>query len=210
MAVALSLLVILPALAENTDGHSYQGRTLNDELIVGVFKNVAETQDCGDVTPVALSLESGSLTRAYMLDTTDADTATTNAADARDTFFNGKLYVSNQDDAFSTVLVTHLAADGIGTANPACVSVRVRNENTGEQITLNLVPTATEPTDVDGNDDDVRADQVYFQNYFKVVDRDGEKQVDKHNGPYVCDGAVVYPASGARAQQTASLWMTRI
>ena len=44
MAVVLSLLVILPALAENTDGHSYQGRTLNDELIVGVFADVAETQ----------------------------------------------------------------------------------------------------------------------------------------------------------------------
>ena len=192
MAVALSLLVILPALAENTDGHSYQGRTLNDELIVGVFKNVAETQD-GLIdpggAPVALSLESGSLTRAYMLDTTDADTA---AADARDTFFNGKLYVSNQDDAFSTVLVTHLAADGVSPANPACVSVRVRNENTGEQITLNLVPTDTNPTEAD------RATRIYFQNYFKVVDRDGEKQVDKHNGPYVCDGTVVYPASGAR------------
>ena len=37
MAVALSLLVILPALAENTDGQVYQGRTLSDELIVAVF-----------------------------------------------------------------------------------------------------------------------------------------------------------------------------
>ena len=112
---------------------------------------------------------------------TDDDTATTNAADAQDTFFNGKLYVSNQADAFSTVLVTHLAADGADTADPACVSVRVRNENTGEQITLNLVPTDTNPTEAD------RATRIYFQNYFKVVDRDGEKQVDKHNGPYVCD-----------------------
>ena len=123
MAVALSLLVILPALAENTDGHSYQGRTLNDELIVGVFEDVADTQgtdEAEDGVPSPLSLESGSLTRAYMLDTddgTDAGTAATNAADARDTFFNGKLYVSNQDDAFSTVLVTHLAADGADTAN---------------------------------------------------------------------------------------------
>ena len=198
MAVALSLLVILPALAENTDGHSYQGRTLKDELIVGVFEDVADTQgtdEAEDGVPSPLSLESGSLTRAYMLDTV-AGTATTNAADAQDTFFNGKLYVSNQDDAFSTVLVTHLAADGIGTANPACVSVRVRNENTGEQITLNLVPTSTEPTGVDGNPADRHVAQVYFQNYFKVVDRDGEKQVDKHNGPYVCDGTVVYATTG--------------
>ena len=119
MAVVLSLLVILPALAENTDGHSYQGRTLNDELIVGVFADVAETQIGvmavdGVRTPVPLSLNSWTmrpnLNRAYMLDTDGAPT-TTDAADARDTFFDGKLYVSNQDDAFSTVLVTHLAAD---------------------------------------------------------------------------------------------------
>ena len=201
MAVALSLLVILPALAENTDGHSYQGRTLNDELIVGVFEDVADTQgdEAVDGVPSPLSLESGSLTRAYMLDTDDGTedgTAATNAADARDTFFNGKLYVSNQADAFSTVLVTHLAADGTTPETLGCVSVRVRNENTGEQITLNLVPTATEPTEVDGNPAGRHVDRVYFQNYFKVVDRDGEKQVDKHNGPYVCDGTVVYATTG--------------
>ena len=58
MAVVLSLLVILPALAENTDGHSYQGRTLDDELIVGVFADVADSQDwyVNADAPLALSL----------------------------------------------------------------------------------------------------------------------------------------------------------
>ena len=36
------------------------------------------------------------------------------AADPQDTFFNGKLYVSNQDGAFSTVLVTHSGGWGDG------------------------------------------------------------------------------------------------
>ena len=44
MAVALSLLVILPALAENTDGQVYQGRTLSDELIVAVFDDPADSR----------------------------------------------------------------------------------------------------------------------------------------------------------------------
>ena len=37
MAVALSLLIILPALAENTNGQVTQGRGTDNELIVGVY-----------------------------------------------------------------------------------------------------------------------------------------------------------------------------
>ena len=37
MAVALSLLVILPALAENTNGQVTLGRNADNELIVGVY-----------------------------------------------------------------------------------------------------------------------------------------------------------------------------
>ena len=37
MAVALSLLVILPALAENTNGQVTLGRGEANELIVGVY-----------------------------------------------------------------------------------------------------------------------------------------------------------------------------
>ena len=37
MAVVLSLLVILPALAENTNGEVTQGRGTTGELIVGVY-----------------------------------------------------------------------------------------------------------------------------------------------------------------------------
>jgi hypothetical protein len=177
MAVALSLLIILPALAENTDGQVYQGRTLSDELIVGVFADVAETQALE--APVGLSLTSSSdLSRSYMKGTP--------AADPRDTFFNGRLYVSNQAKAFDTVLVTHLVED---TTDLQCTSVEIRNENTGSKITLQLVPTLTANTVTE-------PDTRYYQNYFRVVDRDGTTQVENHNGPYVCAGDVEYTGSG--------------
>ena len=187
MAVALSLLVILPALAENTDGKSRKGQTTPNELIVGVFSDVVDSQVGIDDTPVALSLESGSLTRAYMLDTTTSDAAS-NAADPRDTLFNGKLYVSNKAAAFDTVLVTHLG----DTPAEDCVNVMVRNANTGKSISLSLVPTSTIPAD--------DRTGTYYQNYFRVVDRDGEPQLDDHDGPYVCDGTVVYPGGGVRGE----------
>ena len=55
---------------------------------------------------------------------------------------------------------------------------QVRNENTGEKITLQLVPTTTGGAD--------RPDTRYYQNYFEVVDRDGEDQVDKYAGELTC------------------------
>ncbi len=174
MAVVLSLLVILPALAENTDGQATQGRLQSDELIVGVFADAADAQDkAAGVAPDALTLA----LRSDMLGP-DLSLATDDA-DPRDTFFNGKLYVSNQDDAFSTVLVTHLvdAPNGDGTFD--CASVVVRNENTGERITLQLVPSTLSGTPLNTR---------YYQNYFKVVDRDGENQVDKYDGLLACPG----------------------
>ena len=100
-----------------------------------------------------------------------------------DTFFNGKLYVSNQDDAFSTVLVTHLA-DGTTGADPPqmrerpgfATRTRASRSPCNSFRRRRLADTVVRPG-------------YYYQNYFKVVDRDGEKQVDAHDGPYVCDGA---------------------
>ena len=169
MAVVLSLLVILPALAENTDGQVYQGRTLDDELIVGVFADAADAQGTAAgtaPTPFTIGSESDMLG----LTLADADDA-----DPQDTLFNGKLYVSNQDDAFSTVLVTHLVAES---SPRKCASVQIRNANTGETITLQLVPT--------GLPGAAGTNARYYQNYFRVVDRDGENQVDKSNGELVC------------------------
>ena len=148
MAVVLSLLVILPALAENTDGQVYQGRTLSDELIVGVFADVADSQ--GGDAPVALGVSS----------TSDAYMVGDDAANPEDTFFNGRLYVSNQAKAFNTVLVTHL----VNITDPLnCVAVEIRNENTGSKISLQLVPTSANPGPTPP-----RPNTVYYQNYFRL------------------------------------------
>ena len=172
MAVVLSLLVILPALAENTDGQVYQGRTLSDELIVAVFSAAADSRSDAEQDQTDLNLASG--TRAYMVSDPEAN--------PRDTFFDGKLYVSNQAKAFNTVLVTHL-----GAATPVeCLSVEVRNNNTGSKITLSLVPSS------ELNDDSTLR---YYQNYFMVIDRDGANQDENHDGMPTCQ--VVAPAAVA-------------
>ena len=46
MAVALSLLIILPALAENTNGEVTQGRGTDNELIVGVYDPTKIEPEC--------------------------------------------------------------------------------------------------------------------------------------------------------------------
>ena len=100
-----------------------------------------------------------------------------------DTFFNGKLYVSNQAKAFNTVLVTHLVEDYQPEYSAyKCTSVEIRNENTGSKITLQLVPTI----DGEHRHSSATPTRVYYQNYFTVVDRDGTTQVENHNGPPVC------------------------
>ena len=94
----------------------------------------------------------------------------------RDTFFNGRLYVSNQAKAFNTVLVTHLGPD-----TAECLDVEVRNNNTGSKITLSLVPSSATTQVIGGTT------LRYYQNYFEVVDRDGTNQVENHNGMPTCE-----------------------
>ena len=172
-------------------GRAVKAKRPPNELIVGVFSDVIDSQLGGnertdDATATELGLTTAG--RAYMLDTTSG--AVSNAADPRDTLFNGKLYVSNKANAFDTVLVTHL-----GAADPtACVNVAVRNANTGKSISLSLVPTDTNPTDVDG--DSTTRDGTYYQNYFRVVDRDGEPQLDDHSGPLDCAKGGTVPTDG--------------
>ena len=114
MAVALSLLVILPALAENTNGEVTQGRGTAGELIVGVY----DSNDLnGDGMPDADTLRASRDIPGTPLSRNNQPTAFDSTI-AQDTFSNGKLYVSNRHDAkeeassveggYNTVLVTQL------------------------------------------------------------------------------------------------------
>ena len=177
MAVALSLLIILPALAENTNGEVTQGRGTAGELIVGVY-------DSNDLDPRATrTIPGAEVPAAFRVDT------------AEDTFSGTKLYVSNRHDAiedgssveggYNTVLVTQLGADGLG-----CLSVKVRNTRSKATIDLALVPSTTDETVVvDGEN----VQSTYFQNYFRVADADFESTdpgaIDLVNsdGRFECD-----------------------
>ena len=133
MAVALSLLVILPALAENTNGQVTQGRGTDNQLIVGVYDpNGLASRADRDIPGEGPAPEVAAAFSAAPL--------------PEDTFSNGKLYVSNRHDTvedadsqaggYNTVLVTQLGAQGTN-----CLSVAVKNTRSGGgSIKLALVP----------------------------------------------------------------------
>ena len=131
MAVALSLLIILPALAENsikTDGQLIKGEAAGDRVAVGVFSDPIDAQydwqaftgtnppvltydrdpQPEDATELAARFQAG--VAAYLLDAIDdqgvpSTTDGTHPADPRNTFFDGTLYVSNDSGAYNTVLI---------------------------------------------------------------------------------------------------------
>ena len=131
MAVALSLLIILPALAENsvkTDGQKALGNVDADRVAIGVFSDALDAQydwqafggnddallyDRDDQELVSASgtrlpatFKAGE--QAYLLDdfvVTGSDENSSHPADPRNTLFDGTLYVSNDPAAYNTVLI---------------------------------------------------------------------------------------------------------
>ena len=126
MAVALSLLVILPALAENsikTDGQLLKGEAAGDRVAVGVFSDTLDAQYdwqafttgggaltydrdaqtlTGQADQLAATFQAG--VTAYLLDNIGTGN-NAHPADPRNTFFDGTLYVSNDSGAYNTVLI---------------------------------------------------------------------------------------------------------
>ena len=174
MAVALSLLVILPALAENTNGQVTLGRGEANELIVGVYdpdlEKIMGARNPSDVDlanatagttvraipgiPGGVDVTVDGNTEQQRIGAPAAEQPAAFANTAEDTFFDGKLYVSNRHDPFerdksveggyNTVLVTQLGDD----AADGCLTVTVRNTQSKASITLALVPSNQ------GRDDD--------------------------------------------------------
>ena len=196
MAVALSLLIILPALAENTNGEVTQGRGTTGELIVGVYDSneIDGVRDPADLFEADGTTERTGVTLRTIpgAETTTSPVGAAFLTEvAEDTFSNGKLYVSNRHDAmenessveggYNTVLVTQLGAQ-----DAECLTVRVRNTRSKATINLALVPSSEDVT-VDG------VLSTYFQNYFRVADADFEStsptaadDVVNSGGRFVC------------------------
>ncbi len=131
-AVALVLLTPSPAPANYTEGRLSIGSG-GSALTVAVF---ADTVDAQDDVPSGVAT-SGAITAgdaAYMA----------NGADPRNTFSNNDLYVSNQADAYNTVLITATVA---GLEDGACAEATVFNRDSRESVTILLAPTSEAPVD---------------------------------------------------------------
>ena len=232
MAVALSLLIVLPTIAQTTE--LTDGKQSNGAITAGVFDDIRDAQlaklassGFPDVTPVPFvpvtttPAPIGGVTEGQHGNGDEAYLAN-RAIDPQNTFFRNTLYVSNNhmddnDDrsgdteaaitvgAFNTVLI-NVANDPVLTgtnadeltcvqnntatsdvnerqAGNALVTATVKNNSSGESITMELVG-------VDGG--------ANSQAFFKVVeegatiDHDSDPLTDEvefrqHGGPTWCD-----------------------
>ena len=169
MAVALSLLIVLPGLAQTTD--ITDGKQSAGVVTVGVFANIADAEQAKLEEASGAGAETGVFVPIDpQPDTPDTGTGEHEASDdaylasdtssPRDTLFRNTLYVSNNGVAFNTILIN--VASELDTCNDtdatkANVTATVKNNRTGRSVTLQLVQTD------DSADDNAQA-------FIKVVD----------------------------------------
>ncbi len=202
MAVALSLLIVLPTLAQ-VSGDRTDGRlSAGDWIDVRVADNIDDLNNTPDeATPAPANI--GNNDDAWA-------TATGGGAfNARDTYFDGTLYVSNKDDAYNTILITakvsgtgNLQASGpsgrgddaatednpdtpavendesvvdcYDSANGGVAIATVRNSRSNTPVTAFLFPT----------NEDEGGTEIY-QGVVAILDQ--EDAIGPHNGPCAAD-----------------------
>ncbi len=142
MAVALSLLIVLPTLAQ-VSGDRTDGR-----VSVGswVDARVADNLDDLDRTATA----AGAPNTPASIDTGVASYAVA-GFDAQDTYFNGDLYVSNDDNAYNTILITARVSEN--TAGVDAKTTNIASVLSGPDGKFAGDGT-TDATDPDGLNDD--------------------------------------------------------
>ena len=140
LAGALSLLVILPAIAQSTQGVETDGRlSVAGALEVQVYQNIADIRARGlaaattafvattansdgetnrrvesSTTPGPVDTVARGDQAMGLSDTADSGTDAYDYGripDPRNTYFDGNLYVSNKDTAYNTILITAQVAD---------------------------------------------------------------------------------------------------
>ena len=203
MAVALSLLIVLPTIAQSsniTDGRGGTG-----VVKVGVFDDIEDAQaiklmrsefdfQADEVPspwpyiPIAnpsadIGDTEGELTAGTTPSAADEAYLADRRVDPQNTFFQSTLYVSNNVDAFNTVVV-NVDTSGVADYDNTCeqvdnddgpdavVTATVRNNRNGDTITMELVRTDgghnQHSVDADGTEGADGAD--YAQAIFKVVE----------------------------------------
>ena len=152
-AVALVLLTPSSAPANSTEGRLSIGSG-GSMLTVAVFDGIADAQTSVPPDVIQGVMSSGSVTSgdpAYIR----------NGADPRNTFSNNDLHVSNQRDAYDTVLITATVG---GVAEDGCAEATVTNKRSGESVTVVLAPTS----------EDVVSGAKTYQGMLAVADWDTE------------------------------------
>ena len=153
MAVALSLLIVLPTLAQ-VSGDRTDGR-----LSVGNWLDVRVADNLDDIDTGATTVSTSG--KAYAVNDATG-TNPPNDYQAKDTYFDGTLYISNQTDAFDTILITAAVADidrasaDDGNADNGaeeCASgvtvakATIKNDRSGATVTAYLVDSSDDETD---------------------------------------------------------------
>ena len=184
MAVALSLLIVLPGLAQQTSDIT-DGKGEGGPITVGVFANIADAgltkmragggneEGAAIFIPIAPAPATPPNSMGAHAATGETAHLVSDTSSPQDTFFRNTLYVSNNASAFNTVLI-NVASDAAGTCEAGTdnaqttvnesqistpfVTARVRNNRSGTPVDVQLVQSSTT-----GN----------FQAFFKVVE-DGD------------------------------------
>ena len=214
MAVALSLLIVLPTIAQTTD--ITDGKLSAGDITVGVFANIGDAEltklepggrqdennqniyvpmepepDAPD-TGVPATVHSATTEPAHLMSDTSSP---------RDTLFRNTLYVSNDGGAFNTILVNVPSADptcDVADETTANVTATVKNNRSGKSVTVQLVKSTTDNAQafVKVVDELAKGALVNDAGQFlaesggaTVTDIDDAAMVPltEHNGPTWCD-----------------------
>jgi hypothetical protein len=187
MAVALSLLIVLPGLGQARD--ITDGKLSTGPITVGVFSEIRDAQttkmsdegtERADGTEIFVPIIPEPTPDASQdgLHEASGDTAhlMANTSSPRDTLFRNTLYVSNDMDAYNAVLVNFAHPDGTDAADyetckadptsEANVTAVVKNNRSGKTITIELALATAVGT------------AQHSQAFFKVVHEDIPDYVD--------------------------------
>ncbi|MCY4450253.1 MAG: hypothetical protein OXE02_15565 [Chloroflexi bacterium] len=204
MAVALSLLIVLPALSQTRD--ITDGRLNNVNITVGVFDDIEDGQ-LAKLTTTGVATNAPLGTRIAIPNPTatlasggtggvhapgdpaflsPVDTATT-AVSPQDTLFRNTLYVSNQVSAYNTLLISFSDPD----ADPTDTATI---QDTCVQVDGSDGPDATFTANVKNNRSNVTktielqqaGSTAHYQAFIKVVPSDGTSEQSGPSGPTWC------------------------
>ena len=194
MAVALSLLIVLPTLAQTTADRTDGQLKGGDNITVGVFANIGDArlakledggQDDEDGNNIFIPLATTPATPANDVGLhapNEAAWLMSDTSSPQDTLFRNTLYISNDVSAYNTGLINFVHPTGATTAEQATcitdldnnatatanVTATVKNNRSGRWIVLELAQTSTA-----GNS----------EAFFKVVHEDIADYVDDNDTP---------------------------